>query len=57
MLVTLRWQRVKLVNTENIELIALFLQLKTFFTVKNLQIPVSVGQSSLSHPTTACGAY
>ena len=51
MLVTLRWQRVKLVNTENIELIALF------FTVKNLQIPVSVGQSSLSHPTTACGAY
>ena len=45
MLVTLRWQRVKLVNTENIELIALFLQLKTYkFLLQSVSLPSLIQQ-------------
>ena len=45
MLVTLRWQRVKLVNTENIELIALFLQLKTYkLLLQSVSLPSLIQQ-------------
>ena len=45
MLVTLRWQRIKLVNTENIELIALFLQLKTYkFLFQSVSLPSLIQQ-------------
>ena len=45
MLVTLRWQRVKLVNTENIELIALFLQLETYkFLFQSVSLPSLIQQ-------------
>ena len=45
MLVTLRWQRVKLVNTENIELVALFLQLKTYkFLLQSVSLPSLIQQ-------------
>ena len=45
MLVTLRWQRVKLLNTENIELIALFLQLKTYkFLLQSVSLPSLIQQ-------------
>ena len=45
MLVTLRWQRIKLVNTENIELVALFLQLKTYkFLLQSVSLPSLIQQ-------------